>query len=400
MTASQITTIKALTQGDLTATVKSAITNYNLQSSITFIPCTNGTTNETINDGSTNTYPETIATVQGSNGPTAFYALGHDSNLYQLSNQFSLLNPLSLGNGTQVLAIVGSNAHLFLLLAQPSKGSKGYSVGVLLPGQTTLKSEAPIQLQNLQLIPDLISAWGNDLYVMLVPPSSPANNSSNEVILDYTLKAGKAFNPNVSSTPIATSVSIKSMSAYPGRQLFLLLQDGEVQNVSLSNPHPASVLVQHPLAVPLSVSDQDFRGTMAVPTTTPVPQSGSANISLTVLGAVSLTVGVSTANTSPHLYIVDQTNRRVLDLVVNSLPTTVTPTATPNGNGGSVATAAGNVTLQLQQQYVSTDLFASLKGMSVDPKGAPFYTLTQSAQASSTALNLVSITPALLQGCA
>ena len=410
LTATQRTNINSLTQGELTTTVKSAITSYNHQSSITLLPCTTGTISHTINDGSTTTYPQTIAAVQGSKG-SQFYALGHDNNLYQISNQSGLLNKLPLSNGKQILAIAGDNSHLLLLLAQPNKGLNGYSVGILLPGQTTLESEMTItdsSMQNEQLIPTLITAWGSDVYVILVPSSSSPNNASNEVILDYTISSGNnsTLNANPSITRIATAVSITSITAYPGRQLFLLLADGEVQNVQLNNakPVPTGVLVQHSVAPPLPVSDQDFTANTSVPTVASAAQSGNGNITLTVLGATVLTAG-GPAGASPHLYIVDPAHQRILDLAVTTpsaaTASTVTPTAisTASGtNGGSVAIP--NTTLQLQQQYVSSSLFASLKSATVDPKGTAFYALTQPTKASPTMLSLVSITPGSLQSCA
>ena len=407
LTTTQRTNITSLLQGDLTTTVKGAIANYNRQAFITLLPCTSGTASNKINDGSTNTSPQTIAVVQGSKG-SLFYALGRDNNLYQMSDQFGLLNKLPLTNGKQVLAVAGDNSHLFLLLAQPNKGAKGYTVGLLQPGQTTPKEVAVTDssIQNEQLIPTLITAWGSDLYVILVPSSTSPNNASNVVILDYTLGTGNSgtLNANPSSTRIATSASITSITAYPGRQLFLLLADGEVQNVQLDNakPVPTGVLVQRSVAPPLPVSDQDFTANTSVPTVASVAQSGNGNITLTVLGAAVLTAG-GPAGALPHLYIVDPAHQRILDLAVTTPSATTTSTVTPTStstvnsdNGGSVATP--NATLQLQHQYVSSSVF-SFKSATVDPKGTAFYALTQPTKASPM-LSLVSITPGSLQGCA
>lgn len=412
LTAAQRANVNSLSQGGLTTTVKQAITNYNQQAAITFLPCSNGTpASNTINDGSTNTSPQAISAVQGSKG-TMFYALGHDNNLYQISDQFGLLNRLTVPTGTQVLGVAGDANHLYLLMAQPNKGRKGYSIGLVLPGQSTIKTTVPItnaSIQNGQLIPTLITAWGADLYVVLAPASSSSNSGGTELILDYTVGTGNSntLSANSTNTPISTSTSIASVTAYPGRQLFLLLADGEVQNVQLSTPHPASisVLVQHTVTTPLllnhqAISSGTYSAGMTVPTAPSATQAANGNNSLTVLGAAALTAG-GPAGTSPHLYIVDPTSQRILDLAVNpaSPASGPSPTATSNGsNGGSVASS--NVTAQLQEQYVSPGLFAQLKSLAVDPKGTPVYALTQPANASASTVSLVTLDTGALRGCA
>jgi hypothetical protein len=78
-----------------------------------------------------------------------------------------------------------------------------------------------------------------------------------------------------------------------------------------------------------------------------------------------------------------------------SSPLTPTPTTSSNGNGGSTAKQAGSVTMQLQQQYVSTSLFNQLGSVVTDPKGLPIYALTksQSAASASPVLSLVALDP-------
>jgi serine/threonine protein phosphatase PrpC len=406
LTNDQQATVNSLLQKDLTSTVKSAITSYNQQSSISVLPCAGIPTANTINDGSTNTSPQSIAVVQD-NKNTLFYTRAVDSGLYQISNQFGLVNRLPLPSQMQVLALAGDNDRLFLLMAPPSNNRNEYKLGLLLAGQNTLKSLLSLTdsaMQNGQLLPTFMTAWGNDLYVVLTPTSTVANNASNVVILDYTVGTNNTLSGNPTRVAISTSTPVSSVTAFPDRQLFLLLQGGALQNLQLNvkNTAPTSVLVQHPLATPLSVNASDFSANTLVPTVTPSTPTQTGNIPLNVVSATQLTTGTVAGESQPHLYIVDPINHRLLDLLVNPTstvtPTPVSTATVSGGNGGSVA-AVSNVTVQLEQQYVSASLFAHLKNVVTDPRGLPIYALTQTAgNSSSSALSLVSLDPTSFKG--
>jgi serine/threonine protein phosphatase PrpC len=414
LSSDQQTTVNSLLQTNLTNAVNQAITNYNQQSDITILPCANLPTSNTINEGSTNASPLSLAAVaQPGNKGTVLYTRANDSGLYQISNQFGLVSRLNLPNGTNVLAITGDNNRLFLLTSEPSTNKNGYKLGLLLPGQNTLKSTLSLtdsDVQSGRLQPTLMTAWGNDLYVVLTQTATVSNNASNIVILDYNVGSNNTLSANEMRFPIATSTTVTSVAAFPGHQLFLLSQGGQIQNLQLnlkSSPTndgknlPTSVLVQHPLATPLKVTE--FHTGMTVPTVTASTSTQSGNLPLNVVDASQLTAGAVSGETQPHLYIVDPTNNRLLDLQVSTPSTTApTPTTTAStGNGGSVA-GGNSVTVELNKQYVSTNLFANMRNVVTDPKGLPIYVLTQTASQkasnSSTALSLVSLDTSAVNG--
>lgn len=404
LSSDQQATVNSLQQGDLTNTVRSAIMNYNQQSAISVFPCGNQPVPNQISTGNTNIKPQTIAAVQ--NGKTTlFYTSASDNNLYQISSSnFNLGNRLNLQSGMKVILVAGDNNRLFLLTDLPSTNKNDYRLGVLLPGQSSPKLQplANVTSQNVQMLPTLMTAWGNDLYVILTPTAPSANSATNSIVLDYTVNASNTLSTSPVRIPFSTSPSVVSVAAFPGHQLFLLLQDGTIQNLQLDANVPAAttVFVQHPLATPLSVNASRYSAGMTVPTATVSSTSGSGNIPLNVFNASQLTAGAAPDGSQPHLYVVDPSKYRLLDLQVSpSSLTAVTPvptttTTASSGNGGSVA-GASNVTMQLQHQYVSTSLFTHLQSVATDPKGLPIYALTQSqaTTAASPVLSLVSLDP-------
>ncbi len=402
LSSDQQATVNTLLQKDLTGAVKNAITQYDLQSSISVFPCSGLPSASPVNTGSTNTTPQTLIAVQNGKN-TQFYTLAADNNLYQVnsqSGQFGLVNRLSLQSGMRVLGVAGDNTRLFLLTDLPSANTHGYRIGLLLPGQSSPKLQplASVTSQNQQLLPTLMTAWGNDVYVMLTSPPTVSNNAANSVILDYTVGSNNTLSTSPTRVSIGTSTTVTSITAFPGHLLFLLLQDGTIQSLQLDAPNPAatSVLIQHPLAAPLSVTASAYRASMAVPTATVSTSTGSGNVPLNVVGASQLTAGMVGNGSQPHLYVVDPGNHRMLDLQM-SVPSSATPTPTTssNGNGGSSAKQSGSVTMQLQQQYVSASLFNQLGSVVTDPKGLPIYALTKSqvANSASPVLSLVALDP-------
>ncbi len=402
LSSDQQATVNTLLQKDLTGAVKNAITQYDLQSSISVFPCSGLPSASPVNTGSTNTTPQTLIAVQNGKN-TQFYTLAADNNLYQVnsqSGQFGLVNRLSLQSGMRVLGVAGDNTRLFLLTDLPSANTHGYRIGLLLPGQSSPKLQplASVTSQNQQLLPTLMTAWGNDVYVMLTSPPTVSNNAANSVILDYTVGSNNTLSTSPARVSIGTSTTVTSITAFPGHLLFLLLQDGTIQSLQLDAPNPAatSVLIQHPLAAPLSVTASAYRASMAVPTATVSTSTGSGNVPLNVVGASQLTAGMVGNGSQPHLYVVDPGNHRMLDLQM-SVPSSATPTPTTssNGNGGSPAKQSGSVTMQLQQQYVSASLFNQLGSVVTDPKGLPIYALTKSqvANSASPVLSLVALDP-------
>jgi len=365
-----------LLQGDLTTTAKAAIHTYNQRALVTALPCPSVSTATTINDGSTGTHAQRLATAQN-----ITYALGQDGKLYQLKQlggQTSLVSPLIFPGNAQLIDITSSDTELAVLLKQGTANS--YALGILLPGQQQLQTVASIDkalLVNGQS-PTLVAARGADVYVVLTSPPA-ANAAQNVLLLDYTIDPAKGtLKPGPKGTQLALSSNLVSIAAFPNHLLFLLLANGSVQSLQLPNtgpaplpikaPSPTNVLVQPPIAPSLGISQAAFTPATPVPTVSaPVVQAGPTP--LTVSSTASLTT--NPLGNFPHLYIADTANHRILDLQ-------------PAPNAG-----AGNpVTLQLVQQYVSSDLFAQMKSLALNSRSGAAYVL---AQKTASVFSLVAI---------
>ncbi len=298
--------------------------------------------------------------------------------LKQLGGQTSLVSPLTFPGNAQLIDFTSSDLELAVLLKQAAPTS--YALGLLLPGQQQLKTLASIDktlLVNGQR-PTLVAARGADVYVVLTSPPA-ANAAQNALLLDFTIDPAKGtLKASPKSTQLALSSNLVSLAAFPNRLLFLLLANGSVQSLQLTNtgpaplpikaPSPTNVLVQPSIAPSLGISEAAFTPATPVPTvTTSDVQAGSTQ--LTVSSTASLTT--NSLGILPHLYIADTANHRVLDLQ-------------PAPNAGT-----GNpVTLQLVRQYVSSDLFAQMEGLALNSRSGAAYVL---AQKTASVFSLVSI---------
>lgn len=357
-------------QSQLVAQVKTAISNYNAHAQIVQLPC-QATSSNLINMLSINTVPQSIASVGYGKG-IALFSLGGDGGLYQLTTQNGLVNLLPASSN--ILAMNTNGAQLLLLTKQARNGSTTpptYSV-VVYPldqnGKLATPLSATIDPTQLKgLVPSLVTAWGNNTYVVL----SDANQN-NARILDY-VSDGKRLTA-LKPYDFSISAPISSVAAFAD-QIFLL-SNGAVQSFPVAGAFsgapqpqlPSPVLVQSPINLPLAANPNDFSSSMVVPTATPVEQTG--NSPLTVAGANLLSVGV--VNKVTHLYIGDSQNHRLLDLNVGQTAS-ATPTATSQN-----ATAGKSVMMQLVQQYVSSQSLPVVKSIAVDPQGTNINVLTQS----------------------
>jgi len=365
-----------LLQGDLTTTAKAAIHTYNQRALVTALPCPSVSTATTINDGSTGTHAQRLATAQN-----ITYALGQDGKLYQLKQlggQTTLVSPLTFPGNAQLIDFTSSDIVLTVLLKQSTANS--YALGLLLPGQQQLKTVASIDkalLVNGQS-PTLVAARGADVYVVLTSPPA-ANAAQNAQILDFTLDPAKGtLKAGPQGTQLALSSNLVSLTAFPNRLLFLVLANGSVQSLQLTTtgpaplpvkaPSPTNVLVQSPIAPSLGISAVAFTPATPVPTvSTPDVQAGATQ--LTVSSTASLTT--NSLGNLPHLYIADTANHRVLDLQ-------------PAPHAGT-----GNpITLQLVRQYVSSDLFAQMKSLALNSRSGAAFVL---AQKTASVFSLVAI---------
>jgi serine/threonine protein phosphatase PrpC len=377
-TASQGSTINNLLQKDLTTEVKAALTSYNQLALISLLPCQT-TPVTAINEGNTT---RTIALTQATDtrGAVVTYVQGQDNHLYLLDTQNHLTNQQALPDGGQVLAMAGDGPRLFVL-SQVTKANTppAFDLIQLTPGQLKAKGQTTIKLSG-DLVPKFLTAWGSDVYVVLVSSSA----STTVQILDYT---ADKLTDAPRSRSITASNSVVSVAAFPGYLLFLLLADGSVQSLQFldQTQPPAAVLVPSAIASPLAVTASEFTPAKDVPKVASVTQTRNTPLVLPgTPGTVMLAAGsINAGATVPHLYIVDTPNHRILDLAQMSStakstevqtptpPITGSPPASSTGVGGTaVSSPAGNtVTLSLVTQYVSNSLFAQARSLSVDPKG-------------------------------
>jgi serine/threonine protein kinase len=385
LSSAQHAKLQALLQGNFTTTAKAAITSYNRQALITPLslttPCVNATA-APVNSGNTGTQAASLAVIQDGKGNLFSYALGTDHNLYPLNTQHSFGNKVALPQ-PKVAMLASDSQRLFALMVQPgdNNGPSSYSLGLL-----TAKSNGDLQMMNTAnidpnlmkggLAPKLITAWGNDVYVLLTSDSTP----NTAEILDYTADKNNKLNGNAHSARISVSTSVISMAAFSGGQLFLLYSNGDVQSLQFASQNQAavSVVLQSPIAPSLAVSPSEFTPATPVPTSAAQPTKF-----LSVPGATLLAAG--TVGGTAHLYIADGAYHRILDLQEAQASASATPT-----NLGTSTGNQGKVTMHLVQQYASTTLLPATNSLIVDPKGANIYLLVQNPQNNPT-LNLLSI---------
>jgi len=387
-------------QDELARQVKAAISAYNQNAKIFVLPCS-GTSTHSINNTSTQTNSQSIAWAQDPAKNLVLYTLAQDGVLYRVNSQYGLvssLSPLAPAKTPPHFLSLTSNGSLLFLLEKQTNGNlvSVYTLMVFQPGPLgalgapTSTAQIGVNFTDGSYMPTLMTAWGNTVYVVL----SSQSNVNNARVLSYALDGNhrlgvpKGMNFSV-STPIV------SIAAFPA-QLFLLLSSGEVRSLPLLSGNQASlptpVLVQAPIAPPLTTSEKDFTASMNVPAATPVAQTGSASLmvpSASLTNTAILAAGL--VNRVPHLYIGDPMNRRILDLVVPQSPVqgSVTPVPTTAGATGR--------SLQLVQQYVSPTYLSLVKSLAVDPQGVQLGILSQN---SASMVSLVTVSTGPQTGCA
>ncbi len=378
-------------QSQMAIQVKAAIGSYNTGAKIAVVPC-HGTTSHSINTTSTNIQPSSIAAVRAGNGSTVLFALGPDGVVYQVTNQYGLISVIAKTPSASAFAIAGNGTQLFLLAKQLQgtnglPNSNGYSISMYALDQLG-KPGQPISAVIDQTFttggyaPTLMASWNHTIYVVLTIP-----NQNKARILAFTPDNQGHLVP-AKPYDFSNSQPIMSVAAFAD-QFFLLLSNGAVQSLSLAgafgnqsqSTFPTAVQAKSPIEMPLATNGSNYTPAMAVPTVTPLPQSGST--SLLISTANILSVGV--VNTVSHLYIGDSTNHRVLDLQEAAPP----PTGTGTGK---------SITMQLVQQYVSSQELNVVKSLAVDPLGANLTILAQPGNTSP--VHLVSVSTAAAQtGC-
>jgi serine/threonine protein phosphatase PrpC len=384
-------------QQDLVTHVKAAIIAYNQQATIFVLPCSNTSTHP-LNNGSTLTYPQSIAFAADPQGAPLLYTLAQNNSLYEINSQYGLVSPsLTSGKSSPHFVSIAGNGSLLYLVEKQVNGNlqANYILDVYKPGpQGALGTPNTTQIDATVLkggyAPVFTTAWDKQVYVVLSSPSNPNNARVVEYVLSKGhLTSSKQLNFSISAPIVGTA-------AFPD-QLFLLFASGEVQSLSLSSgsqpPLPTRVLVESPIALPLATTNaRDYHANVSVPIVTPIVQNGNVPLlvpSASPTGTAILTAGPVDGN--PHLYIGDPANHRVLDL--DSKPIVGGPaTATPTPTGTNVATSS--VKLQLVRQYASSTDLRQVKSLAANIQG-----LTILSQNAPSMMSQVSISTAPPIGC-
>jgi serine/threonine protein phosphatase PrpC len=379
-------------QNQLVNQVNAAISTYNNNAKISVLTCPANP----IDNASLRTFPQSIAYAQNAQGGPFLYALAQDKSIYKINNQSNsngMVVALSSGtpspsylsltsNGSLLFVVEGQGQSYFLKVFQPDAQGK--------LGAPVASTPFDPALMDGGYVPTFTSVWGTNVYVVLASMS----NQGTARILSYVLDAkGNLSTPK--RTDVTISAPIVSIAAFPD-QLFLLLFTGNVQSSLLVNGGQPSklttpVLVQPPIAQPLTMSG--FTTGDVVPTVTPNNPQESTALSVPSASQTSPALLIaSQVNRKPHLYIGDPMNHRVLDLAAASgVPTS--PTPSPTGTN----VVPNSVTLQLDQQYVSSTSFNQLKGLAADPQATKLTVLSQN---TSPIASLVSISNGTPPGCA
>jgi serine/threonine protein phosphatase PrpC len=386
-------------QGELVSQVKFAISTYNQNAKIYVLPCNSIT--KPIENTSTQTSPESITFTGGLKGMPFLYTVAQNTSLYQINSQYGMVSPLAPGKNTPHFVSMASNGSWLFLVQKQANGNlpADYFLHVYQPGlqgvvgAPTSSAQIGASFTDGGYVPAFSTAWGNNVYVML----SSSSNLDIARVLSYAVDTkGRLSTPK--ELHFSISAPIVSIAAFPD-QLFLLLSSGEVQSLPLANGSqsslPTGVLVEPPIASPLTASARDYKASNAVPTATPIQANGSVPLSVpSALATSTATLSAGQVNHELHLYIGDPVNHRVLDVAQTFVVGAATPT--PAAIGTSVA-VGNTVTLQLVQQYVSPSDLSQVKSLTIDPQGKQLAVLSQN---SPSMASLVLINTGTQTGCA
>ncbi|GCE11679.1 Stp1/IreP family PP2C-type Ser/Thr phosphatase [Tengunoibacter tsumagoiensis] len=363
-------------QNDLTSAFKKTISDYNTQGLISALPC--GNSPQTTQIENANTAATTVSGLaQLQQGDKAIsYMVGSDHILYRVDDQQKLMNAAI----TNIVLTASDNQHLFSL-SQTGTAPSNYTLKMYSAGDGGKLNDqgtwsVPNDLVQNGWSPAFLTVSQNDVYLILTSKTT-ANQAW---ILTYAAdKPGDALQ----RMNISTSVDLLSVAAEPDRQLFLLYSNGSVQSLQL-NPGaaPVNVPVSSPINVPIGVDGKNLSWNTSI--ATPIPQSTQF---LTIPGATvpgsAFLVGGSIGGES-HLYVVDNTNHRVIDLtfpkgsnVSIAAPTSQTATVTPQATASSTKTPETIPGARLVRQYASPQTITQVNSMLIDASGTHLILLSQ-----------------------
>ncbi|HVU67025.1 MAG TPA: hypothetical protein VHD63_07855, partial [Ktedonobacteraceae bacterium] len=377
--SAQLTTL----QNRLVATTRSAITSYNQHNLITLLPCT-GASQTSVLSGST----ASALAVLTQAGVPAYYTLGADERIHLFlpataTTTTSAASTSALADAL-VIGMVGLKNQL-VALSVPASDNPGatYDIDVLKPGnQGALQIGLTIQLDPLLLstgqTPAQIAAWSDgqttEIFVAL---SSAASRSS--TILAYVVSGKTPTLMPIVEVPGRTL----ALTAVAG-QLFLLLAGGQIESLSIAPDHtlaqqPVPVLLNQPIAPPLTASARPFTLQSTVPVVSLPTTKGSWPLVFSSSPTLSpqISAAPNADMSSYHLFIADPAHQRVLDLA-------------PLKQGQTA-----NLTLTLTRQYVTSASFHLMKGLAT-PDATTFYLLSQTSSVDETLMTIATgATPCL-----
>ncbi|GCF07896.1 Stp1/IreP family PP2C-type Ser/Thr phosphatase [Dictyobacter arantiisoli] len=358
-------------QDTFTSDFKVALSNYNQQSSVTLLPCTTHVP-IALNMGNQNTQTMSVANIKVDNNHSSTYILG-GGDLYQVNAQNTLVK---VTPGPDKIALIANDAQYLYTLTTASAVKAGTSINYRLHAYKMKDGKLAESVANGTVIkadflkgstPQLMTAWNGAIYVFSTSSQTTPNQAT---VLKYSVD--KLNNTPISST-ISISTSLVSAVALPDDLLFLLHSDGQVKSLHFTtvNPLEDNVLVQGAVATPWSLNATNFN--VATPVATPTtsitkflsipPPTAQIPQSLLTAGQV----GKQT-----HVFLVDNTNHRVMDFAIvsagNTPASTATPTPTTNNVGGKVVGSGGlaGPSVQLIRQYASVDDISAVKSLTFD----------------------------------
>ena len=368
LTGAQSSELKDL-EDALTRTTRDASSAYNKKHGITTL-CPAITTSKPISDDTTSPRINiiNIAAIQNGKNKTFYYVLGDDQNLYQLDDQQKLVGK-SVDVGGEKIITLSSDGMRILAIGQQKNND--YTLNVLTPDDNgVLKSNATTidpKYIGAGYSPKLMASWGGDVFILLPLTSAPTNAK----ILHFTIQDDTiATQPTPVEVPISTTNGVTTLAVFPDRQLFLLDMVGGVYSYQFPQGGNApqatlvQVVVQPAVTSPLNVDSTSYTAA------TPVPQIPDAQKSpyLFVQGATLLAAGPVKNDKDPHLFVVDNTKHRILELKT-------APSAVPTGNAGGVQ--GGGLKMNLLHQYTSLTTLDTVKGVVVDPAQVNLSLVTQ-----------------------
>jgi serine/threonine protein phosphatase PrpC len=378
LTSDQATQYQQL-QNSLSSVTRQAINTYNTQSLITALPCVGTQTPQVSAPAGQGLSFATTAIVQDSAKHAQTFALGTDGNLYHIASNGNSLNATKSNlTGGKVVLLTSDIQHVYTLTVG---ANNKYSLHVYTVDQNGTLTEngnsVPVdQASGLQ--PRLLTAWDNDIYLILTTSTQVAQAQ----IQDYN--ADKLTDAPGTST-FTISNSFVSAAALANKQLFFLHSDGSVKSLTFIAGKPG-------VEVPVGLSDTvhspwllDARtfsaDSTSLSTAAPTPDmSKFITISApptTMQQQVQTTLmATGLVNKTSHLYLADNANHRVLDFTISNGPSTNGNQASVGGNvvGTGTATATGTTTAtvtgasaQLARQYASPGTLPSINNLALDP---------------------------------